>query len=61
VTDKLEQTYRIPQVAKALSVTNKTVYRMLSDGRLLGFKVGNRWRVRVISMNAYMKAYTVKR
>lgn len=57
---ELEQIYKIGQVAKALSVTDKTVYRMLSDGRLVGVKIGNRWRVRAVDLDTFLKRHTVK-
>jgi excisionase family DNA binding protein len=58
---ELEQVYKIGQVAKALRVTDKTVYRMLSDGRLQGVKLGNRWRIRAVDLEGFLKRHTVKR
>lgn len=57
----LEQVYKIGQVAKALRVTDKTVYRMLSDGRLQGVKLGNRWRIRAVDVEGFLKRHTVKK
>ena len=57
----LEQIYKIGQVAQALSVTEKTVYRMLSDGRLQGVKIGNRWRIRAVDVDGFLKRHTVKK
>lgn len=34
----------IRDVAEFLKVTEKTIYRMASDGRIPGFKVGGSWR-----------------
>ena len=61
ITDRLEQIYKVGQVSKALSVTDGTVYRMLTDGRLLGVKIGNRWRVRASDVQAFLKAYTKRK
>jgi len=61
MTDRLEQTYRIPQVAKALCVKDRVIYRMLNDGRLTGVKLSNRWRVRAADLQAFLDANTVKR
>lgn len=58
---ELEQVYTIGQVAQSLSVTKKTVYRMLADGRLQGLKLGNRWRVRVADLDAFLTAAKVKK
>jgi excisionase family DNA binding protein len=58
---ELEQVYKIGQVAKALKVTDKTVYRMLCDGRLQGVKVGNRWRIRAVDLEGFLKQHTVRR
>ena len=55
---ELEQVYKIKQVAKALSVTNDTVYHMLLDGRLPGVKLGNRWRVRASDVQRFLEANT---
>lgn len=57
----LEQVYRIPEVAKALRVTDLTVYHMLNDGRLQGVKLSNRWRIRAADLQAFLDANTVKR
>lgn len=58
---ELEQVYTIGQVAQSLSVTKKTVYRMLSDGRLQGVKLGTRWRIRVVDLDTFLRKATVKR
>lgn len=58
---ELETVYKIGQVAKALKVTDKTVYRMLKDGRLKGVKLGIRWRIRAVDVEGFLKHYTVKK
>jgi excisionase family DNA binding protein len=39
-----EQLLTLEQVAEYLNVDKFTVYRLLSDKDLPGFKVGNQWR-----------------
>lgn len=56
--DRLEKVFTVGEVSKALSVTTITVYRMLSDGRLQGIKIGNRWRVRKLDVRRFMVAHT---
>ena len=38
------RTLSLEEVAAWLSVTPKTVYRLLKKGRIPGFKVGGQWR-----------------
>jgi excisionase family DNA binding protein len=40
----MEDTFTTHEVQQLLRVDRTTIYRMLRDGRLSGFKVGNRWR-----------------
>jgi excisionase family DNA binding protein len=40
----MEDTLTSQEVQQLLRVDRTTIYRMLQDGRLSGFKVGNRWR-----------------
>lgn len=37
--------YSVKEVAEILDVSEKTIYRMLEDQRLPGFKVGRIWRI----------------
>lgn len=37
--------YSVKEVASILDVSEKTIYRMLEDQRLPGFKVGRIWRI----------------
>lgn len=37
--------YSVKEVADMLDVSTKTIYRMLEDQRLPGFKVGRIWRI----------------
>lgn len=42
------------QVAERLQVTEKTVYRWLTEGRLGGLKMGRLWRVRPKDLDAFL-------
>jgi len=55
---ELEQVYKVPQVAKAMKLTENTVYRLLLSGRIAGVKVGNRWRVRAVDVQGFLEANT---
>jgi excisionase family DNA binding protein len=57
----LEQVYKLPEVAKALQLTQKTVYGLLLSGQLRGVKISNRWRVRAGDLQAFLTYRTVKR
>ena len=46
--------YTVDEVAAALKVNPRTVYRMLERGELRGFKVGTSWRVRQDVLEALM-------
>ena len=39
-----ESTLTIKELAKYLSVTERTIYNLLERGQLPGFKVGGTWR-----------------
>lgn len=46
MSDTPSPAWTVRQVAKYLSVNERTVYRMAERGELPGFKVGNAWRFR---------------
>lgn len=35
----------VRDIRKALDVTQQTVYKLIEDGKLEGFRVGNQWRI----------------
>lgn len=41
-----EDILTIREVAEYLKVTERTLYRLVQDGKLPAFKVGNSWRFR---------------
>lgn len=42
----LEDILTIREVSEHLKVTERTLYRLVQDGQLPAFKVGNSWRFR---------------
>ena len=59
---ELEQVYRVKEIGKALSLTERSVYKLLSSGRLHGVKIGEgsnaRWRIRASDLNDFLTAST---
>lgn len=45
----------IREVAEYLKLTEKTAYRLVSDGVLPGFKVGGSWRFRKVELDKWIK------
>ena len=39
-----EELLKVDEVAEALKISTKSVYKMAKDGKLGGFRLGNRWR-----------------
>jgi excisionase family DNA binding protein len=50
-----EQLLTLEQVAKYLNVDKFTVYRLLADRGLPGFKVGNQWRFKQKLIENWLK------
>jgi len=48
----LEELYTVSDVALALKVERKTIYNMISDGRLKAGKVGRVYRIRSSDVRA---------
>ena len=44
----------IQEVAKRFRVNNTTVYRLVKQGRLPAFKVGNQWRFSEARLNEWI-------
>ena len=44
----------LPEVAKMLRVSHQTIYNMIRDGRLKGYKVGREWRFLKKDMDDYL-------
>jgi excisionase family DNA binding protein len=47
--------YTPEEVAQELRVTRRTVYEWLTSGRLRGMRAGNRWRVDLRDLEAFMQ------
>ena len=45
----------IKEVAEYLKLSEKTAYRLASDGKLPGFKVGGSWRFKKEDIEAWIK------
>lgn len=45
----------LPEVAKLLKVTDKTVYTLAQKGVLPGFKVGGQWRFKRVDLDAWIE------
>ena len=48
------KTYLIEEVAKELKCTERTVYTYLTQGKIKGVKIGNKWQVTEEEVN-YIK------
>lgn len=46
----------LKEVAEYLKVAEKTVYRLVADGKLPGFKVGGSWRFKRVDIDAWIAA-----
>jgi excisionase family DNA binding protein len=51
-----EQLLTVAQVARYLNVNEFTIYRMIADGRLTAFKVGNQWRFKETLIERWLNA-----
>jgi len=50
-----DQLLTVKEVAEYLNVHELTVRRHLESGKLKGYKVGNRWRIKRVDLEAYLK------
>ena len=46
----------LKEVAEYLKVNERTIYRMVADRKLPGFKVGRSWRFKLTEIEAWIKA-----
>ncbi len=46
--------YTIEEVAKMLKVSQMTVRRLIDEGELEAFKVGNQWRITKEALDRFM-------
>ena len=52
----LAETYTIEQLQKVLKLSERTILRLLKNGKLTGFKAGREWRFQESDINAYIQA-----
>jgi excisionase family DNA binding protein len=50
-----DQIMTIQEVAEYLKLTEKTAYRLASEGKLPGFKVGGSWRFKKIDLEEWIE------
>ncbi|MCB9985905.1 MAG: helix-turn-helix domain-containing protein [Micavibrio sp.] len=50
-----EEIFTIKEVSSYLKLAEKTSYRLASEGKLPGFKVGGSWRFRKSEIDAWIK------
>ena len=52
----LAEIYTIEQLQKILKLSERTILRLLKNGKLTGFKAGREWRFQESDINAYIQA-----
>ena len=52
----LAETYTIEQLQKILKLSERTILRLLKNGKLTGFKAGREWRFQESDINGYIQA-----
>lgn len=52
--------FTIKELSLYLKLTEKTAYRLASEGKLPGFKVGGSWRFRKTEIDSWIKAQELK-
>ncbi|WP_318484493.1 methylation-associated defense system helix-turn-helix domain-containing protein MAD1 [Photobacterium leiognathi] len=50
-----DQIVTIQEVAEYLKLTEKTAYRLASEGKLPGFKVGGSWRFQMKDLDSWIE------
>ena len=61
IKEILPQTFTVQEVAKHLKVTEITIYRLLKKGEIVGYKVGDSWRIDEKDLKAYIRKQKKKR
>ncbi len=52
----LTEIYTIEQLQQILKLSDRTIFRLLKEGKLSGFKLGREWRFQESDINAYIQA-----
>ncbi|HCM0844834.1 TPA: helix-turn-helix domain-containing protein [Vibrio parahaemolyticus] len=55
-----DQILTLKEVAAYLKLAEKTAYRLASEGKLPGFKVGGSWRFRMEDLETWINSQKVK-
>jgi excisionase family DNA binding protein len=50
----------LKELAKYLKLTEKTAYRLASEGKLPGFKVGGSWRFKLVDIETWIELKKIK-
>jgi excisionase family DNA binding protein len=48
--------FTLREVAHYLKVTERTIYRLVAEQRIPGFKVGGSWRFRQVDLDRWMRS-----
>jgi excisionase family DNA binding protein len=52
----IAETYTIDQLQSILKLSERTIFRLLKEGKLKGFKIGREWRFQESDIDAYIQA-----
>lgn len=55
-----DEIFTIKEASAYLKLAEKTAYRLASEGKLPGFKVGGSWRFRKSEVDAWIKEQELK-
>lgn len=54
----MEKLYTVTELMEILQVSNKTLYRYFSSGKLKGSKIGKSWRVSQTQLDEFLNKET---
>jgi len=54
VVHREREVYNVPQAAKYLGITTRTLYTILNDGQLRGRKAGRAWKIHRDALREYL-------
>lgn len=56
----MESILTLPELATFLKVSEDTIYRLISDGKIEAIKVGSQWRFTEEQVKDYLDSRTIK-
>jgi len=59
--DMTDEILTIKEIAEYLKLNEKTAYRLASEGKLPGFKVGGSWRFKRVDLEKWIEEQKDKR